>query len=143
MTYNLVTTDRFLKPQDWDLDEFFSFPFRFGRTNGALLPRVNIEEGKDDIRLALEMPGMEKEDIKVEVRDGVLTIKGERKESKESKDRTFVRREVTSGSFSRSFTLPDSVTADKIDADYRNGILQLTLPKREESKPREVEVKVR
>jgi len=78
----------------------------------------------------------------VTMHDGLLTVSGRREFKQESKDDSCVRREIHSGEFSRSFTLPDTVDADKIQADYRNGLLEIKLAKLEEVKPKEIEVKV-
>ena len=85
---------------------------------------------------------MEKDNFKINVKDNVLTVSGERKDESEEKADNYIRSEIRSGSFSRSFTLPKTVDVDKINADYKNGILELTLGKREEAKPREIDVKV-
>ncbi len=128
--------DRFF--EDW-----FSFPsFRSVDFDGDFSPRVNIRENKDNIRLTFELPGMKKDNIKVTVQEGVLTVSGSREFKKEDKNEDYVRCEINSGSFSRSFTLPKSVNSEKISADYKNGLLEVTLTKLEEVKPKEVEVKV-
>jgi len=103
---------------------------------------VMIRETNDNVQLTFELPGMKKDDIKVAVRDGVLTVSGSREFKSESKDDDYVRCEICSGSFSRSFTLPESVNSEKISADYKNGLLEIKLDKLEEVKPKEIEVKV-
>ena len=105
-------------------------------------PRVDIRDTEESIFLTFELPGLNKEDIKVSVADNVLTITGERKAKSEENEDGFVRREIRSGSFSRSFTLPQSVNSKKVSADYRNGLLEIRLDKAEELKPRQIEVKV-
>lgn len=105
-------------------------------------PRVDIRDTEDSVYLTFELPGLSKEDIKVSVADNVLTITGERKSESEEKDNGYVRREIRSGSFSRSFTLPRTVNNNKVSADYRNGLLEIRLDKAEEVKPRQIEVKV-
>ena len=111
-------------------------------TDADFMPRVNIEETKDNVSLTFELPGMEKDNIKIMVKDDVLTVAGERKSFDEQKDDAFVRREIYSGKFSRSFTLPDTIDPDAVSADYKNGLLLVKLGKKEEGKPREIEVKV-
>ncbi len=106
------------------------------------MPRVNIRESKDDVVLTFEVPGMKKEDIKVTVKENVLTVSGERKEVVEENDQKWVRNEILTGSFSRSFTLPESVDTDKITADYKQGLLEVKLAKKEAVKPKEIEVSV-
>jgi HSP20 family protein len=106
------------------------------------MPRVNVRENDDKVSLTFEVPGMDKGDIKIVVEDNILTVSGERKFSDEKSENDFVRSEIRSGSFSRSFTLPDTVDAEKVTADYKNGLLEVTLPKKEEKRPKQIEVKV-
>jgi len=122
-------------------DSFFNFPWHRS-VNGDFVPRIDITEDKNQMVLKAELPGMNKEDIKVVFEDGVLTISGEKMNKVESEDTTQVWSEMCSGAFSRSLTLPDYVEPDKIKADYSNGLLVLTLPKAEKAKPKEIEVKV-
>ncbi len=122
-------------------DSFFNFPWHRS-VNGDFVPRIDITEDKDQMVLRAELPGMEKDAIKVVVEDGVLTISGEKANKVESDDITQVWSEISIGSFSRSLTLPDYVEPDKIKADYKNGILILNLPKMEKAKPKEIEVKI-
>lgn len=105
-------------------------------------PRVDIAETDAAYVIKAEIPGVRKEDVKITVDNGILTISGERKEEKEEKDKKFHRVERIYGSFSRSFTLPDNVDESKIDAEFKDGVLTLTIPKTEKAKPRAVEVKV-
>ena len=124
-------------------DDWFSYPTARAFPNSTdFSPRVNIRETEESLVLTFELPGMKKEEIKVAVKDDALTVSGEREFRSESNDDEYVRRELRSGSFSRSFTLPDTVDADKVNADYRDGLLEITLAKREELKPKEIEVKV-
>ena len=111
-------------------------------TQQQFSPRVEVTEEKDHLRLQAELPGLEKDAIKVIVEDGILTISGEKKSEKKEEGTDFLWSEFSSGSFSRSFTLPDYIEAEKIEADYRNGILALTFPKMEKAKPKEIEVKI-
>ena len=92
--------------------------------------------------MRFEVPGWDKSDLKINVKDKVLTVSGEQREESQEKNENYIRSEIRSGSFCRSFTLPNTVDADKIKADYKSGILELTLGKREEAKPKEIEVKV-
>ena len=105
-------------------------------------PRVDIRDTDESIFLTFELPGLNKEDIKVSVADNILTVTGEQKSSKEEKAEGYVRREIRSGSFSRSFTLPTTVNSTKVSADYRNGLLEVRLDKIEEVKPKTIEVNV-
>jgi HSP20 family protein len=109
---------------------------------GAWAPAVDIYEGDGELVVEAELPGLEKGDIKVNVEDGVLTLKGERKLSKETKEENYHRVERAYGAFTRSFTLPDTVDAEKISAKHKDGVLRVSLPKKPEAKPKVVDVKV-
>ena len=130
-----------------EIDRFFGEPFSLTRFRsdvpGDFSPRVDIRDTSDHILLIFELPGLKKDEINVTVKEGVLTVTGSREAKNEEKDNGYVRREIRSGSFSRSFTLPESVNTEKIGADYKNGLLMVRLDKLEEVKPKEVEVKVR
>ncbi len=131
--------------RDFDsvLDSFFHAPVFKNDACCEFIPRVDIVEDKESIGLHVELPGMKKDDIKVLVEDGVLQISGERKQESEEKDRNYVRSERVYGSFSRSFTLPDNVETDKISAEYKDGVLNVTLRKTEKAKPKEIAVEVK
>ena len=103
----------------------------FGTIN---IPSANIIENKDHYEVNLAAPGMKKEDFNIDVEGNVLTISAEKEERKEEKDERYSRKEFSYASFSRSFTLPDWVNKDKIDASYENGLLKVNLPKTEEAK---------
>lgn len=102
---------------------------------------VDVVENNEAYVIKAELPGISKNDVKITLHENVLTIKGEKKQEKEEKDRNFHRVERSYGSFERSFTLPSGVKDDKIEAAYKDGILTITLPKAEEAKPKEIEVK--
>jgi HSP20 family protein len=108
-----------------------------------LMPAVDIIEKEDDFQIKVELPGVDKKDVKITVQDDVLTIKGEKKKEEEKKGENYYRVERCYGTFQRSFTLPSSVASDKIDASYDNGVLTIRIPKLEEAKPKEIEVKVK
>jgi len=99
------------------------------------MPKVNIRDNKTDFELEMAVPGMKREDFKVEVDSDVLTISSEMKKENEEKRENYTRREFSHSSFRRAFTLPDTVDGAKIDAKYEDGILKLTLPKRQETLP--------
>ncbi|MFH2035039.1 MAG: Hsp20/alpha crystallin family protein [Candidatus Zixiibacteriota bacterium] len=105
-------------------------------------PRVDVIENVDNVIMAAEIPGLEKNEIKIVVEDNVLTISGEKKSYFEDEKTEYVRRELMRGKFSRAFNLPEYVDAEKIKADYKNGVLQITLPKVEKAKPKEISVNV-
>lgn len=112
-------------------------------SSGSWLPPVDIyQNGEHELVLKAELPDMAREHIDVTVADGTLTIKGEKKLSSEVKEEQFHRVERRYGTFSRSFSLPPTVDAGKVGADYKNGVLTVKLPMREESKPRQVKVDV-
>jgi HSP20 family protein len=105
-------------------------------------PAVDIREQNDAYLVEVELPGLSKDDVKITMENNILTIQGEKKQEKEEKRGDYHRTERVYGSFQRSFTLPSSVKNDKIEAQYKNGILTVTLPKVEEAKPKAIEVKV-
>ncbi len=108
---------------------------------GDWMPAVDINETSDSFIVKTELPGVEKEDVNVNLENNVLTIKGEKKtEIKDSKQH---RTECSYGSFTRSFTLPQTVDVEKIEAEYKDGILTLTVPKLTEEKPKQIEVKIK
>jgi len=101
------------------------------------LPAVNVAEDQDNFKIELAAPGLKKEDFKINVNNGVLMISSEKKQESEKKEENYTRREFQYSSFLRSFTLPTSVDSDKISASYRDGILNINIPKREEVKRNE------
>ena len=111
--------------------------------SSVFMPAVDIVERKEDYLVKLELPGVNKDDVKITIHNDVLTIQGEKKQEKETKEDNYQRIERAYGSFRRSFTLPSSVKNEKIDATYNDGILTVMLPKAEEAKPKEIEVKVK
>src|ERR671921_2545802 len=112
-------------------------------TNGRWVPAVDIfENGKQELVLKAELPDMKREDIQVVFENKTLTLKGERKFEHEVKQEQFHRVERPYGTFSRSFSLPSTVDATRIGAEYKNGVLTVTLPFREEAKPRTINVEV-
>ena len=131
--------------RDFDslIDSFFGTPALRSNFNCDFMPKVDIIEDKSNVHLTFELPGMEKDQIKVMVEDGVLTVSGKRRQDSEEKGKSFVRTERSYGAFSRSFTLPDSVDHEKISADYRNGLLKVSLAKTEKAKLKEIVVDVK
>jgi HSP20 family protein len=112
------------------VDKFFNDSL--ARSGGsAFAPKVDIVENTDSFEIHLAVPGLNKEDFKIELNDNYLTVSGERKFTSEKKERTFHTIETQYGSFSRSFSLPENVDGTKINAKYANGILELTIPKDE------------
>lgn len=112
-------------------------------TRGSWIPAVDIfENDKHELVLKAELPDVRSEDIDLRVENSTLTLKGERKLEREVKEEQFHRVERSYGSFSRSFTLPPTVSTDKVMADYKNGVLTVTLPLRDEAKPKQIQVQV-
>ena len=122
---------------------FFGLPGRYvERNEPGWTPRVNVRELDDKFVLTAEIPGMNKDDIKVEVKDHQLMITGEKKKQEDKNGKDYHVCEICYGKFERAFTLPDNVDTRKIDAEYTDGILNLGIPKTEEAKPKEIKVKV-
>jgi HSP20 family protein len=113
-----------------------------GESIGLSTPAVDLYEEKDEIVVKTELPGIAKDDIQVNVSDHLLTIKGEKKKEEETKEKNFYRSERSYGSFSRSVELPADVHGEKARASFKNGVLEIRLPKTEEAKKKEVKVKV-
>ena len=109
-------------------------------TIGAWAPLCDIFEDGDDIVVKAEIPGVDRGDIDVQVENNILTIRGERRREKEVKSDNLYRTERSYGAFSRSFTLPVTVDTERIKAEYKDGVLHVTLPKVEEAKPRKIKV---
>ena len=105
-------------------------------------PSVDVYENEGGYVLKADLPGMKKEDIKIDVNDGTLTIKGEKKLEEKTEKDNYVRVERSFGSFMRSFTLTDDVDTENIEAAYKDGVLEITLTKKEEAKPKEIQVQV-
>jgi len=116
-----------------------------GASIQTAVPAVDVVENEKSYEITAELPGMDEKNIDVKVADGVLTIKGEKQEEKEEKKKGYYLQERRFGSFERSFEVPESVDADKIDASFNKGLLTLTLPKKiEAQKPsKKIEVKTR
>jgi HSP20 family protein len=112
-------------------------------TSGACVPPVDIyQNGNQEIVLKAELPDMTREDIDITVDKGTLSIKGEKKLAQDVKEESFHRMERHYGTFSRTFTLPQTVDTSKVVAEYKNGVLTVRLPLREEAKPRQIKVDV-
>ncbi|MGE3978283.1 MAG: Hsp20/alpha crystallin family protein [Nitrospira sp.] len=130
------------------LNRMFARPAA-ARTNGKetmivadWAPSVDISETEGEYQIKAEIPDVKKEDVKVTVEDGVLTIQGERKHEKEEKGKKFHRIERSYGSFVRTFSLPEVIDEEKVKAEFKDGVLNLHLPKSEKEKPKAIEVKV-
>ena len=127
------TFGRLASLQD-ELDQLFESPLQ------AWAPALDVHEDKDGYTIRVELPGMKREDIEVSLQDGALVISGERKEEKVHEGTEVHRQERYYGKFTRALTLPAAVTGDKVKAQYKDGILTVTLPKAEEAKPKAITV---
>lgn len=107
---------------------------------GAWSPNVDIYEDKDRLIVEAELPGMSRDDFELSAENNVLTLKGERKFEKKTEGDNYHRVERSYGSFTRQFTLPQTVTAEGANAEFENGVLRVSLPKREETKARKIEI---
>lgn len=147
--------DLWWNPQN-DLDiiqrqmgNLFNFPLlRYPEEDAGLLegvwnPAMDVYDSKDNIIVKVDIPGMKKEDIDVSVHGKTLVIKGEKKQARDVKEEGYVRTERFYGSFNRAVTLPATVDAGKVQAGYKNGVLELVLPKKEEAKPKQLKVNVK
>ena len=129
-----------------EIDRLFDAPLaELARTTQLLsgwTPALDMYEEKDNVYIRAELPGMKKEDIHVSLHNGSLSVSGERKTQDEFKDAEVYRSERFAGRFQRTVSLPTQVAADKIKAQYKDGILSVTLPKAEEAKPKQIDVNV-
>ncbi|HEX5652078.1 MAG TPA: Hsp20/alpha crystallin family protein [Chitinophagaceae bacterium] len=121
--------DDFFKPWNEYFDQGRDFWNR-----SLTVPAVNIMDDKDEYRLYFAVPGMKKDDFNIDVEGNMITISCEKEESKDEKEKNYTRREYNFYSFNRSFTLPEEVNREKIEATYENGLLMVWLPKKEEAK---------
>ena len=130
-----------------DLDSvfnsFFNAPVFKDSCNCDFMPRVDIVEDKDTLSIQFELPGMKKEEIKVVVEDGTVTVSGERNQDVKEEGTNYIRTERSYGAFSRSFTLPDNIDNENISADYKDGLLHVMMQKTEQAKPKEIAVEVK
>ena len=111
-------------------------------TSTTFAPPVDVYEDEHNVTLKIEVPGVDDKDIDVRIENNVLTVHGERKFEKEEKEENFRRVERQYGSFTRTFTLPNTVDSEKVSANYEKGILKVTLPKKAEAKPKQIKVNV-
>ena len=129
-----------------DMDRFWNSFFERGtlrsEEGGEWLPSLDVAETKNEIVVKAEVPGLEPKDIDISLSDGLLTIKGEKKQEREEKEENYHLVERSYGSFARSIRLPNEVQSDKINASYKNGVLKIVLPKSEEAKKKEIKIKV-
>jgi HSP20 family protein len=129
-----------------EIDRLFESPLtelaRASQLLSGWTPALDVHEEKDNIIVRVELPGMKKEDIELSLHDGSLSISGERKSEKKFEDAEVYRAERFVGRFQRTVTLPAPVAADRVKAQYKDGVLTVTLPKTEEAKPKQIDVQV-
>ena len=127
---------------------FNSFGRKFGNgdneeyENAVWTPLTDVTEDKDNYTISLDIPGVSKENVKISYNNGQLTVSGERKQEKEEKEKNFYRVERSYGKFYRAFNLPQEIKEDNIEAQFKDGQLNITVPKAEKVKPKEIEIKV-
>jgi HSP20 family protein len=121
-------------------DNFFGRPSAVATAERVWLPLCDMYETKDDLHVTFELPGVREKEVSVAITGDVLTVKGERKWDRELKDENYHRLERVYGKFERAVPLPVPVQADKVKATYRDGVLEITLPKAEEAKPKEIKI---
>ncbi len=122
------------------LDDAFSGWPGNGVATSAWLPAVDVFEDKESLKIVAELPGLKPEDVKITMENNTLTLRGEKKQVAEEKNERVHRYERSYGTFERSFSLPNTVDAEKVAASFENGVLTITLPKAEKAKPREIAV---
>lgn len=122
-----------------DTDRFFDSDLM---KRMQMVPAVNVVEKNNEYEIELAAPGLDKKDFNITLENGVLTIACEKEEEKEEKDKSYTRQEYSYTNFERSFTLPENVKTDKLDARYENGVLRLVLPKTVETKVKAKEIPV-
>jgi len=128
-------------------EEFFE-PFsrrrrRWWSREGMIVPNIDVYDKKGEVVVKAELPGVEKDNIDITVTKDTLTIKGEIKKDEEVKEEDYYAREISYGSFARTIALPVEVDSEKAKATFKNGILEIVLPKKEEAKPKEIKVEVK
>lgn len=139
---DIMTPRRFKKFFD-EFDYPFMPDFFKEDIKGPFIPKLDVSEDKDNLFIKAELPGVDKHDVKLSLNEDVLTISGEKKKEEKEEKENFFRIERNYGSFSRSITIPFEVKMDKIEAEYKNGVLNIILPKTEEKKKAErfIEIK--
>jgi len=128
-----------------DMNRLFTSSLRRGSTAsfGEIIPSLEVKEDENQFQVHLDIPGMDRKDLDISVTGNTLTVKGERKEEENKKGKGYFYSERRYGSFQRSVELPVEVEADKVVANYKDGVLELTLPKSERAKPKQIKVDVK
>ena len=143
----LISRDEFLTPVDSLLDRFFNEAVpAFGQDFGVEFfgnnsyPKVDVKDYDDKITIEAEIPGLDKDDVSVDLESQVLMISGGKREIKNEENARYIRKELKRSSFKRSFKLGDNLNVKKIQADFNNGLLLVTVPKREKDEPKKVKI---
>ncbi len=126
----------------FDTDRFFGFP-RANLDHPTVLPKVNVIEKDEAFHIEAETPGMTVKDVSIEFHSGVLTLKGHREQNSETEKNDYSIREFSHQSFERNFRLSDQIDSEKVTARMDQGILKITLPKKEQAKPKKIEIKLK
>ncbi|MCK4537451.1 MAG: Hsp20/alpha crystallin family protein [Candidatus Krumholzibacteria bacterium] len=131
-----------------EMDDLFNNLFLFNRRRldsdyRGWTPRVDIQEHENDFEISAEIPGMDKDEISIEVQENILTIRGEKKTEEKVAENNYHLCERSTGSFERSFTLPDNTDPEGVDAEYKNGVLKITVPKTIKAQPKEIKVNIK
>jgi HSP20 family protein len=132
----------FSRDFDQAIDSFWSTPF-FDVTSRSMAPPLEVKEDDSEIRVKLELAGVDEKDISITLSDGNLQIKGEKKEEREEKSELCYCSERNYGSFERTIGIPSSVDPENVTAKFKNGVLMVTLPKKEEAKPKNIEIEIK
>ena len=117
--------------------------FDEGMAAGAWAPSVDIYETSEKIVIKVDLPGMSQEEVELRIEDNTLTVKGDRQLEKNTKREDYHRIERSYGAFSRSFTLPNTIDVDNIKAQHKNGVLEIVLPKKEDTKPKKIKIELK
>ena len=144
---NLISREEFLTPLDSMFDSIMqktipSFAEEFGVSffGNNSYPKVDVTDHQDKIQIEAEIPGLSKDEVSVDIEEGILSISGEKRDSSDSSEKKYIRRELKRSSFKRSFKLNESFRHDKIKADFKNGVLIIEVPKREPEKPKKIKI---
>ena len=129
-----------------EINDLFEFPDVFPRRgifDRTSSPALDLVESEDGFTMYCDLPGMDQKNLELSVASNVLTIKGERKAAEKGKDAKVYRNETWAGTFQRTLAIPSAIDADKIEAELKDGVLSVYLPKREEDKPKQIQLKVK
>jgi len=140
-------TEAFMRPIDEMrrmMEDFWMAPFEeFGRLSETFVPRVDVKEQDNEVIVSAELPGMDQKDVDVEVTSDSVRISGEKKQEEEKEEKGYYRREMTYGSFERMIDLPTEVDENKAEAEFKNGVLTIKLPKSKEAQAKHKKIKIK